>query len=165
VLGLNRACSSDKGSVWWSARNAPHRSGTWFADLREHESKRNVKDKRPVNLDISTIKLPLAALTSITHRVSGVIVFVGIALLLCLFDMSLADAEGFAEVQALGANPLFRVLVWALLSALAYHMVAGVKHLVLDLGIGETKEGGPLGAKLVVVISVVLIVLLGVWVW
>lgn len=124
-----------------------------------------MKDKRPVNLDISTIKLPLAALASITHRISGVIVFVGIAILLRLFDMSLEDANGFAELQALGANPLFKFVIWGLLSALAYHMVAGVKHLVLDLGIGETKEGGPLGAKLVVAVSVVLIVLLGVWVW
>lgn len=124
-----------------------------------------MKDQRPVNLDISTIKLPLAALASITHRISGVIVFVGIALLLCLFDLSLADAEGFAEVQALGANPLFKFIIWALLSALAYHMVAGVKHLVLDMGIGETKEGGPLAAKLVIAVSTVLILLLGVWVW
>jgi succinate dehydrogenase / fumarate reductase cytochrome b subunit len=124
-----------------------------------------VKDKRPVNLDISTIKLPLAAIASITHRISGVIVFVGIALLLFLFDMSLADADGFAELRALGANPLFKFVVWALLSALAYHMVAGVKHLVLDLGIGETKEGGPLGARLVIAASAILIVFLGVWVW
>lgn len=124
-----------------------------------------MKDKRPVNLDISTIKLPLAAIASITHRISGVIVFVGIALLLFLFDMSLADADGFAELRALGANPLFKFVVWALLSALAYHMVAGVKHLVLDLGIGETKAGGPLGARLVIAASAILIVFLGVWVW
>lgn len=124
-----------------------------------------MKDKRPVNLDISSIKLPLAAYASITHRISGVLVFVGIALLLWLFDMSLAAPESFAEVQALGANPLFKLVVWALLSALAYHMVAGIKHLVLDFGIGETKEGGPLGAKLVVGVSAILIVMLGVWVW
>jgi succinate dehydrogenase / fumarate reductase cytochrome b subunit len=124
-----------------------------------------VKDKRPVNLDISTIKLPLAALASITHRISGVIVFVGIAILLYLFDQSLASPEGFAGVQALGANPFFKFVLWALLSALAYHMVAGVKHLVLDWGVGETKDGGPLGAQIVVGVSAVLIVLLGVWVW
>lgn len=124
-----------------------------------------MKDKRPVNLDISTIRLPLAAWASITHRISGVIVFVGIALLLCLFDLSLSGPEGFAEVQAMGASPLFKFVVWALLSALAYHMVAGVKHLLLDFGIGETKEGGPRGAQLVIAVSAVLIVLLGVWVW
>jgi succinate dehydrogenase / fumarate reductase cytochrome b subunit len=124
-----------------------------------------VKDKRPVNLDISTIRLPLAAWASITHRISGVIVFVGIAVLLCLFDKSLSGPAGFADVQALGANPVFKFVVWALLSALAYHMVAGIKHLLLDFGIGETKEGGPRGARIVIAVSAVLIVLLGVWVW
>lgn len=124
-----------------------------------------MKDKRPVNLDIATIKLPLAALASITHRISGVIVFVGTALLLCLFDLSMSGTEGFAEVRAWGQSPLFRFVLWGLLSALAYHMVAGIKHLLLDLGIGETKEGGPLGAKLVIGVSAIIIVLLGVWVW
>lgn len=124
-----------------------------------------MKDKRPVNLDISTIRLPLAAWASITHRISGVVVFAGIALLLYFFDLSLSGPQGFAEVQAMAASPLSKFVVWAVLSALAYHMVAGVKHLVLDLGVGETKEGGPLAAKLVIALSVVLIVLLGVWVW
>lgn len=130
-----------------------------------YEGISTVKDKRPINLDIGTIKLPLAAYASITHRISGVVVFVGIALLLCLFDLSLRDADGFARVQALGQGVLFRFVLWGLLSALAYHLVAGVKHLLLDFGIGETKEGGPLGARLVVGISAIIIVSLGVWVW
>ena len=43
--------------------------------------------------------------------------------------------------------------------------MAGVRHLIMDMGIGETLEGGKLGSKIVIVISVVLIVLVGVWVW
>ena len=124
-----------------------------------------MKQKRPVNLDITTIQLPLAALVSITHRISGVIVFVGIAILLYLFDLSLSGEAGFARVQELATFGLSRFVLWALLSALAYHMVAGVKHLLLDIGIGESKTGGPLGAKIVVAVSVILIILLGVWLW
>jgi len=124
-----------------------------------------VKSKRPVNLDIGTIDLPLAAWTSITHRVSGVIVFVGIALLLCLLSASLDSEEGFAGIKEGMSSPVARFIVWGVLSALAYHMVAGCKHLLLDLGIGESKEGGPKGAKLVIAVSAVLIVLLGVWLW
>jgi len=124
-----------------------------------------VKDKRPVNLDISTIELPLAALTSITHRISGVIVFVGIAILLWLLDRSLASEEGFNALLGTTGSPLVKFIVWGVLSALAYHMVAGVKHLLMDFGIGESRESGPRGAKLVIAVSAVLIVLLGVWVW
>ena len=124
-----------------------------------------MKKRRPVNLDIGTIQLPLAALTSITHRITGVVLFGGLAVLLYLFNLSLTGEGGFKEVQALMANMLVKLVVWLVLSAFAYHLIAGCKHLLLDLGIGETKEAGPTGAKLVVVISVVMAVLLGVWLW
>jgi succinate dehydrogenase / fumarate reductase cytochrome b subunit len=63
------------------------------------------------------------------------------------------------------ANPLVTFIVWGILSALAYHMVAGVKHLLLDMGIGESKEAGPIGATVVIIVSVLLIAALGVWLW
>ena len=124
-----------------------------------------MKDKRPVNLDIGTIHLPLAALTSITHRISGVILFAGIAILLWLFQRSLESEVSFNEVRAFFESPLLKLVVWGTLSALCYHMVAGVKHLLLDAGIGETREGSPLGARIVIAVSAVLIVLMGAWIW
>jgi succinate dehydrogenase / fumarate reductase, cytochrome b subunit len=124
-----------------------------------------VKTRRPVNLDLTTIRQPLAAISSILHRVSGVIVFLGIAGLLWLLDVSLTSEADFNSVQAAALSPLMRFLLWGVLSALAYHCVAGVKHLFLDMGIGESREGGPRGAQLVFVVSAVLIVLLGVWIW
>jgi succinate dehydrogenase / fumarate reductase cytochrome b subunit len=51
------------------------------------------------------------------------------------------------------------------LAALAYHFTAGVKHLFMDMGYGETLESGPMFAKVSMALSVVLIVLAGVWVW
>ena len=127
--------------------------------------KTTTKKERPVNLDISTIKLPLAAITSIAHRVSGVILFVGIGILLCLFDMSLSSEAGFNRLQEMFESPLITFTVWGVLSALAYHMVAGVKHLLLDIGVGESKEGAPRGAVLVIIVSTLLIISLGVWLW
>ncbi len=124
-----------------------------------------MKDNRPVNLDISTISLPLAAYTSITHRISGIIVFVGIAILLWIFNTSLSSEEGFNQVKEVMSSPLIKFIVWGILSALAYHMVAGIKHLLMDSGVGETKEGAPLGAQITIVLSLILIVALGVWIW
>jgi succinate dehydrogenase / fumarate reductase cytochrome b subunit len=124
-----------------------------------------VNKKRPVNLDIGTIQLPLAAVTSITHRISGVIVFVGIAILLYLFNMSLSSEADFNRLSELTSSFIARFVIWGILTALAYHMVAGCKHLLMDMGVGESKEGGPLGAKVTIAVSVVLAVLIGVWVW
>lgn len=124
-----------------------------------------MKNQRPVNLDISTIKLPIAAIVSILHRISGVFLFAGVAVLLWMLDASLASEEQFVALQETLANPVWQVIIWAVLAALAYHLVAGVRHMLMDCGLGESLKGGRLGAILVVGLSVVLIVLAGVWVW
>ncbi|WP_286917835.1 succinate dehydrogenase, cytochrome b556 subunit, partial [Pseudomonas sp. UBA6276] len=93
-------------------------------------------------LDLRTIKLPVTAYTSILHRISGVILFLGIALMLYALGKSLGSEEGFGEVKAYMTSPLAKFVIWALLSALLYHLVAGVRHLIMDMGIGETLEGG-----------------------
>ncbi|WPO98606.1 succinate dehydrogenase, cytochrome b556 subunit [Pseudomonas sp. HR96] len=124
-----------------------------------------MNSQRPVNLDLRTIKLPVTAYTSILHRISGVILFVGIAIMLYALGKSLGSEEGFGEVKAFMTSALVKLVIWALLSALLYHLVAGLRHLIMDTGIGETLEGGKLGSKIVIAVSLVLIVLAGVWIW
>ncbi|KAF0809128.1 succinate dehydrogenase, cytochrome b556 subunit [Alcanivorax sp. S71-1-4] len=124
-----------------------------------------MNDKRPVNLDLTTIKFPVTALASITHRITGVAIFLALPILLWMLDRSLASPESFAQLKDLLATPIAKLVVWAMLAALIFHLVAGIKHLIMDLGIGESLEGGRRGATLVFIISVVLILLAGVWVW
>ncbi|TNE80574.1 MAG: succinate dehydrogenase, cytochrome b556 subunit [Gammaproteobacteria bacterium] len=120
--------------------------------------------KRPVNLDIGTIQLPITSYASILHRVSGVVLFAAIAVFLWLLDSSLSSEEGFNAIKETLGNPLCKLVVWASLAGLAYHMAAGIRHLIMDFGVGETLEGGRLGAKIVLVVAAVLILLAGVWV-
>ncbi|WP_064117363.1 succinate dehydrogenase, cytochrome b556 subunit [Pseudomonas fluorescens] len=124
-----------------------------------------MKSQRPVNLDLRTIKLPVTAYTSILHRISGVILFVCLAIMLYALDKSLSSEEGFGQVKACLTSPLAKLVIWGILSALLYHLVAGVRHLIMDMGIGETLEGGKLGSKIVIAVSVMVIVLAGVWIW
>lgn len=85
--------------------------------------------------------------------------------MLWLLSSSLDSEAGFMDVQNWLAMPLVKLIVWGILSGLIYHLIAGVKHLIMDQGIGETLEGANTGAKLVVVISAIAIVLAGVWLW
>ena len=124
-----------------------------------------MNDKRPVNLDLSTIKFPVTAIVSITHRVTGVAIFLALPILLWMLDRSLASPESFADLKELMTSPLVKLVVWAILAVLLYHLVAGIRHLVMDAGVGESLEGGRRGAKLVFIISVVLILLVGGWIW
>jgi len=124
-----------------------------------------VKDNRPKNLDFSTFHLPLPAITSFLHRVSGLFIFAGVAVLLWLLNESLASEQGFNNVATWMDSLIVKLLVWAVVSGLLYHFIAGIKHLIMDFGIGETLEGAQLGAKLVIVLSAIAIVLTGVWLW
>ncbi len=125
-------------------------------------------DTRPINVGISDLlfvfKWPLPALTSIAHRISGVVLFVGIAFALYALDVSLASDAGFSELKEMMASPFGKFVVWGLLSALAFHFVAGIKHLLLDMGVGETLEGAAFASKLVIVLSAILIFLAAIWV-
>lgn len=124
-----------------------------------------MNDKRPVNLDLTTIRFPITAIVSITHRISGVILFGGVAVLLWMLQASLESAASFNKLKEVLSNPAAQVIVWGTLAALAWHLVMGLRHMVMDLGIGESLEGGRRGAQLAIVVAVILVVLAGVWVW
>ena len=111
------------------------------------------------------MRLPITAWTSIAHRASGVFIFVGMAFLIWALDASLESPESFAALQECMASPIAKFVMWAIVSGLIYHSVAGVKHLLMDVGVGETMEGGTMGSRLVIATSVVLILLAGLWIW
>ncbi|WP_392384478.1 succinate dehydrogenase, cytochrome b556 subunit [Marinomonas primoryensis] len=122
--------------------------------------------KRPVNLDLSTISMPVTAIVSILHRITGVILFVGLAFLFYAFDLSLESQEGFNQVvNALQTSFIAKFIIWGVVSALMYHFVAGVKHLIMDLGYFEELDSGRNAAIANLVIAAVLILLAGVWIW
>lgn len=122
--------------------------------------------KRPVNLDLSTIKFPITAIVSITHRISGVALLGGILVLMWMLDASLASEESFNELRQVMGNSLAKVVIWAVLAALAYHLVMGIRHMFMDLGIGESLKGGQIGAKLALTVAIVLILVAAGWlVW
>lgn len=124
-----------------------------------------MKTNRPVNLDIRTIRLPITAYSSILHRVSGVVLFVAVGFLMYALQMSLNSPEDFAAVKELLSHPVSKFMTWGILTALWYHMLAGVRHLLMDVGIGEELESGALGAKIVLVLGVIGAVILGGLVW
>ena len=120
---------------------------------------RNVKKQRPVNLDLQTIR-------SILHRVSGVITFVAVGILLWLLGTSLSSPEGFLTAASIMDSFFVKFIMWGILTALAYHAVVGIRHLLMDFGyLEETLESGTRSAKISFVITVVLSLLAGVLVW
>lgn len=127
---------------------------------------RTVNKQRPVNLDLKTISFPITAIASILHRVSGVITFIALGILLWLLSLSLSSEQGFAQAQAITDTFLVKFILWGILTALAYHVVGGVRHLLMDLGFGEENLAvASRSARMAFAITIVLSLLAGVLVW
>jgi succinate dehydrogenase / fumarate reductase cytochrome b subunit len=124
-----------------------------------------VKHKRPVNLNLFTIRFPIPAIASILHRISGVILFLFIPFVLWGLHLSLASQQDFDDVHQFLTSLWVKLVIWGVLSALIYHLIAGIRHLLMDMGIGETIKSGKLGAQITIGISVIFIILAGIWLW
>ncbi len=118
----------------------------------------------PKNLNLLTIRFPLPAIASILHRISGLALFFLIPALLWVLKLSLT-AEGFQTLQAWLQAPTVKWLLWLLLLPFCYHFVAGIRHLLSDVHLGNTRRGGKIGVGVVFIIVAVLMVGLGVMLW
>jgi succinate dehydrogenase / fumarate reductase cytochrome b subunit len=123
------------------------------------------KKERPVYLSLSDPAWPVTAIASIVHRITGVILFVGLAYLLWLLSLGLSSPAGFAEAKAVLASPLPKLALIGVLGLLIYHLVAGIKHMIMDFHIGDTFEAASSAAYAVFAVSLVLTALVGVWLW
>ena len=120
---------------------------------------------RPVNLDLQTIRFPVTAIASILHRVTGVIMFVAVGILLWLLSLSLSSPMGFMDASDIVNSFIVKLILWGILTALAYHIVGGLRHLMMDMGYFEELDTGAMSAKVAFGITIVLAVLAGVLVW
>ena len=125
------------------------------------------RDQRPINVgigDLLQFRWPVIALASISHRIAGVVLFVGLAVLLYALEVSLSSEAGFETVKTWMNSAAGQVITWGLLSALAYHFVAGVKHLILDSSDAESLLAATWAARITLAVSAILMGLAAYWV-
>ena len=121
--------------------------------------------RRPVYLNLLKIWLPLPGIVSIMHRASGALLFLLLPLLLYVLQQSLASAQGFAEVQSWLQSPLAKLALLGVIWAYLHHFCMGLRYLALDLDIGVKLAQARFSAKLVLVVSIALTLLIGVKIW
>jgi succinate dehydrogenase / fumarate reductase cytochrome b subunit len=103
----------------------------------------------PKFLNLLQIKLPPGGIASIAHRISGVLIFFSIPLVAWLFGLSLQSEENYqAALGYLQSIPL-RLLSVVLIWSLSHHLLAGLRHLLLDIEIGVDREAARFSAWLV----------------
>jgi succinate dehydrogenase cytochrome b subunit len=129
--------------------------------------------QRPVftNIHVSQIvayRLPPAGWVSILHRVSGALMFVLLPLVVWLLDVSLTSEISYerfsnAFIAGIGVVPAFllKLVVLALIWSYLHHLIAGVRHLWMDVTHGVTLQQGRISALITLGASGVLTLVLG----
>ena len=119
---------------------------------------------RPVNLQLTTFRLPIAAITSILHRIAGVVLVFGAGYFTYLLSLTLESPESFDWVFHAVRNTYHGLLVWVVLTAVSYHFFAGIRHLLMDFHIGITLRVSRISSWSVLLISGVVSIGLGWWI-
>ena len=131
--------------------------------MQQQEMQR--KRRNPVYLDLLQITLPPGGWVSILHRVTGVLLVLATPVFLWFLGRSLQNEQGFHQAASLLRSLPVRLVLWAGSLALWHHMLAGVRHLLLDLKIAIAKAPARRSAYVVMALDLLGAVLLGVLLW
>jgi succinate dehydrogenase / fumarate reductase cytochrome b subunit len=122
-------------------------------------------EPRPVFLDLLQIRLPRGALLSIAHRFTGVLLVLAIPLFIYLLQLLNSGAEGFSQALSLLHSTSGKVFVSITVWVLIQHSLSGIRHLLMDMGVSYDKNIARITANVAFVLSLLLIILTGVWIW
>ncbi len=118
--------------------------------------------KKPVFLNLFIIRFSIAAIMSVIHRISGMVMVMAIPVLLYLLQLSLNSNQGFDTVAAFFAHPLGLIILFLMLWALMHHLFAGIRYLLIDIDVGVERPTYRISAWAVMLASpLVALMLLG----
>ena len=118
-----------------------------------------VNDKRPVYLNLLKIRLPVTAVVSLAHRLSGVLMFLAMPFVVYLLDLSVQSAEGFEQAISILQHPFFMAVQIIFAWALAHHLFAGIRFLLIDADIAVEKKPANIAAWLVMLLAITVVVI------
>ncbi|MDF0606702.1 succinate dehydrogenase, cytochrome b556 subunit [Neisseriaceae bacterium TC5R-5] len=124
-----------------------------------------MQKQRPKHLELAKIRLPIPGIVSILHRVSGVVLFFSLPLLIYLLSGSLNSEQSFESYRTIISHPLMKLILLGLLWAYLHHVCAGIRFLLLDMHKGLELATARATAKAVLYVSLLLTVVLGVSLW
>lgn len=120
---------------------------------------------RPKNLNLLTIRLPINAVVSIMHRMSGVVLFLLLPIMLWQFQLSLANESGYAQVLQAVQHWSVKLVLILLAWPLCHHFYAGLRHLAQDMHWMTSLHTARLSSRIVLLLDACSVVLIALMVW
>ncbi len=117
---------------------------------------------RPLSPHISIYKPIPTMVMSIVHRITGVALYLGTLLVAWWLIAAASSEAAFETANWFFGSIIGRLVLLGYTWALIHHMLGGIKHLIQDTGAGLEKDFTTKMAKLQVVASLILTVL--VWI-
>lgn len=122
-------------------------------------------NRRPVHLNLLQIRFPITAIVSIIHRVTGVLLFFFIPVALWMLGQSLDSKDSYLALMNKLDSTCGKLIVFAGFASFSYHLLAGFRHILMDFGFAESKEGGSSSSVWLIIVYLACLLGLGVWVW
>lgn len=121
---------------------------------------------RPVDIQLLKFGWPVTAIASILHRITAVIIWVGLGIGIATICYAAQSPEAFdAVADTINNHFLAQFVVWGLLTAYGYYCMGTIKHLIQDMGYFEEFEGGKFISWTALALGILLSILAGVYVW
>jgi succinate dehydrogenase / fumarate reductase cytochrome b subunit len=115
--------------------------------------------ERPVYLDLRRIRQPVTAIVSIVHRITGVLLALATPVLIYLLASSVASPEGFRRTLALFETGIVKSILLILIWLIAFHLLAGIRYLLIDIDVGVELRPARRGAWVVHGLSVLIVLI------
>jgi len=109
---------------------------------------------RPVFLSLARLRYPVGAVASIGHRVSGVVLACALPFAAVALERSLAEEAAFASLVDNLGSPAGRIGLIVVAWASAHHLLAGIRHLLMDIGVGASLAAARASAFAVIALAV-----------
>ncbi len=116
---------------------------------------------RPLSPHLQVYRLPMLALLSISHRITGAALAVGTLLVVWWLLAAATGPEAFAVVNGFLGSWFGQILLFGWTLALFYHLCNGVRHLLWDMGHGFELKAADTSGR--IVIGAALVLTLGTW--
>ena len=118
---------------------------------------------RPKHLELHKIKLPLPGFVSILHRISGLLLFFALPLILWILQASLRSIESYTQLVEIFQHPLSKLIILGVMWSFFHHFCAGIRYLALDFDIGTSLLQARASSRWVLVTSLLFTLIAGVW--
>ena len=114
--------------------------------------------QRPLSPHLGIYKWPLAMAISILHRMTGVALAVGAALMVAIFISAASSQECYEWIRELLNNKIGKTFLFLWTFALFLHLFNGIRHLFWDAGYGFEKTTTTNSGIFVIIASIALTV-------